>query len=114
MSKECSHLTPREIQRLTRRYQALAKRLAQVGSLSQGSVMHVPPGAWRWTRKVKAKTVTVALSAPQAERMKAAISNQRDLDAVIDEMREITQQFILGETPGVPRANRVQNVPNHA
>jgi cytochrome P450 len=114
MKKESRHLTPRETQRLTQRYQELAERLARVGAISQGSVMHAPPGAWRWTRKVKAKTVSVALSAGQAELMKQAIANQRELDAVIDEMREITQQLILGTTPDVPRRPRSKKLPNHA
>jgi len=108
MQKDPRHLTPRETQRLTRRYQELAERLSRVGSISQGSVMHAPPGAWRWTRKVKAKTISVALSAGQAELMKQAIANHRDLDEVIDEMREITQELILSAAPGGPRRPRSQ------
>lgn len=106
MPKDPRSLTPRETQQLTRRYQALAERLSRVGSISQGSVMHAPPGAWRWTRKIKAKTVSVALSSVQAELMKQAIANQRALDEVIAEMREITQQLILRATPGVARRPR--------
>jgi hypothetical protein len=113
MKKDPRRLTPQKNQRLSQRYQELAERLSRVGSISQGSVMHAPPGAWRWTRKVKAKTVSVALSAAQAELMKQAIANQRDLDGVIDEMREITQQLILGATPGVPRRPR-SKLPNRA
>ena len=113
MQKDHRELTPPQTQRLTRRYHALAARLSRVGWISQGSVMHAPPGAWRWTRKVRAKTVSVALSAAQAELMKQAIANQRDLDEVIGEMREITQKLILGATPGVPRRTRSQ-LPNPA
>jgi hypothetical protein len=55
-----------------------------------------PPGAWRWTRKVSGKTVTLGLKPAKAEKMKRAIANHRELDKIIDEMREITQKLILG------------------
>jgi len=51
-------LTSRENQRIRARYRALASRLGKLESLSQGSVMPQPPRAWRWTRKVRGKTVT--------------------------------------------------------
>jgi len=92
-----------EIDQLTWRYQLLGGRLARTGWISQGSVMHEPPRAWRWTRKVKAKTVTVALSAQPAALLKQAIRNQRVLDELIDEMRQISQKIILGTLPGVSR-----------
>jgi hypothetical protein len=55
----------------------------------------------------------VALSAAQAALMQQAIANQRALDEVIAEMREITQKLILHATPGVSRRPR-SKVPNHA
>lgn len=113
MPKDPSRLTPRQTQQLTQRYQALVERLARTALISQGSVMPAPPGAWRWTRKVKAKTVSVALSAAQAALMKEAIANQRALDEVIDEMREITQKLILHAIPGVSRRPR-SKVPTRA
>lgn len=64
-------------------------------ALSQGSVMPQPPRAWRWTRKVSGKTVSVGLTPGKAEKMKQAIANHRELDKIIDEMREITQKLIL-------------------
>ena len=54
-----------------------------------------PPNAWRWTRKVAGKTVSVGLSAQKALLMLKAIENQRAMDQIIDEMRAITQRFIL-------------------
>jgi hypothetical protein len=41
--------------------------------VTQGSLSQSRQGNWRWTRKVKAKTVTVALSDPQAELFRRAI-----------------------------------------
>ncbi len=59
------------------------------------------PQAWRWTRKVRGKTVSLGLSPEKAEKMKQAIANHRALDAIIDEMREITQKLILGAPENV-------------
>ena len=41
------------------------------------------------------KTVSVGLSAQKALLMLKAIENQRAMDQIIDEMRAITQRFIL-------------------
>lgn len=57
--------------------------------------MPQPPNAWRWTRKVRGKTVTRGLTPHMATQMKLAIANQRALDQLVDEMREITQKLIL-------------------
>lgn len=98
-------LSTREIQRLQKRYLTLAARLGNFESLSQGSVTPQPPRAWRWTRKVRGKTVTVGLSPEKAEKMKRAIANYRTLETLIEEMRQITQNLILQapESPLVPQ-----------
>ncbi len=93
MKKKC--LTPREMQQLKQRYGKLASQLGSFESLSQGSVMPQPPNAWRWTRKVRGKTVTRGLPTEKAQEMKRAIANHRAMDKIIDEMREITQILIL-------------------
>ena len=55
--------------RLERRYQQLRAHLAQVGWISEGYVQNRGPGAggpcYQWTRKVKGKTLSVALSREQ-------------------------------------------------
>jgi hypothetical protein len=84
-----------EIKKLKDRCQELAKELGSFTLLSQGSVMTQPPSAWRWTRKVSGKTVSRGLSAEQADLMKQAINNQRKMDAIIDEMRAISQKIIF-------------------
>jgi len=52
-------------------YEHLRTRLAKVGWISQGYVQDRGPGAggpcYQWTRKVKGKTVSVALSRQQYE-----------------------------------------------
>jgi hypothetical protein len=103
-------LGAKEIRRLKNRYRLLASKLGNFERLSQGSVLPQPPRAWRWTRKVRAKTVTRGLSPCQAEKMKQAIANHRALDKIIDEMREITQKLIL-ETPETTPISRSRNHP---
>jgi hypothetical protein len=88
-------LAPPDVRRLKARYKRLASRLSNFESLSQGSVMPQPPSAWMWTRKLKGKTVTRGLSALQAQKMKQAIANYREFEAIVHEMREITQNLIL-------------------
>lgn len=71
--------------------------------------MPQPPSAWRWTRKVYAKTVTRGLTHEKAQKMKEAIANHRALDKIIDEMREITQKIILES----PETSQVFDPENH-
>ena len=88
-------MSEEEIKKLNDRCQELANELGSLTLISQGSVMPQPPAAWRWTRKVSGKTVSRGLSAEQADLMKQAISNQRKMDAIIDEMRALTQKAIF-------------------
>lgn len=104
-------LNEQEIRRLQERYRTLERRLGGFDSLSQGSVMPQPPGAWVWTRKVLGKTVTRGLSEEKARKMKNAIANYRDLERLIKEMREITQNLILNG-PEPPRNAAALNVRN--
>ena len=70
------------------------------GSLSQSQ------GNWRWTRKVKAKTVTVALSDQQADLFRRAIHDHRKLEKLIDQMRTLSQQVLLNSVEGPARRKR--------
>ncbi len=103
-------LTAREIRRLETRYNALLVKLGSLHEISQGSVMPQAPRAWRWTRKVAGKTVSVGLTPAKAQRMKRAIANHRALEKIIIEMREITQKLILG-TPDSPPNPAKQSLP---
>jgi len=49
----------------------------------------------------------------KVEKMRQAIANQRPLDKIIDEMREITQRLIL-ETPEVAQVPKCGNHPKTA
>ena len=60
-------------------YSRLAKTLACPGWISEGYAQDRGPGAggpcYQWTRKVRNKTVSVALSREQYEWLQAAIQN---------------------------------------
>ena len=70
-------LSPKELRQLQKRYQKLQSEIAQLGWIAQGSLMHKEPNAWRLTRKIKAKTITMALSQAQASLFAQAIANHR-------------------------------------
>jgi hypothetical protein len=100
-------LSATDTRRLRHRYEQLKTRLASLGPISQGSLMHQPPGLWRWTRKLNAKTVTVALSQEQAAFFRQAIANHRVLENTIRKMRSLSQQLLLGSAKGVRKRNRL-------
>lgn len=102
-----SLLSKAEETRFQRRYQSLKNQLADLTWISQGSVMNDRANAWRWTRKLKAKTVTVALSAAQAALYQKAIAEHRKLEAILREMRHLSQRVLLSSAPGVRRRKRI-------
>jgi len=90
-------------------YRRMEKALAQQPSLAQGSVNVVAPKTpggnttYTWTRKVRAKTVTVAISEAQAEAFRAAIAANREVETTLARIREVSQTAILEGVPGVSR-----------
>ncbi len=107
-------LSPAKLQQLQARYQRCKQQLAALDWISEGSVTpNNSPGAWRWTRKVRAKTVTVALSPAQAEAFRRAIAQHRRLEALIKEMRALSQQVLLHSLPG-PRRRTPKSLPKPA
>jgi hypothetical protein len=74
--------------------------------VTQGSLTQNPQGNWRWTRKVKAETVTVALSPKEAELCRQAIDDHRQLEKLIDQTVAISRQVLLTSVEGPPRRKR--------
>jgi hypothetical protein len=100
-------LSAARLQTLRRRYEACQQQLAALAWISEGSVTpNRRLGTWRWTRKVRAKTVTVALSPAQAEAFAQAIAQHRQLERLIQEMRAISQEVLLQSIPGPRRRPR--------
>ena len=92
-------------------YARLRARLARLGWISQGYVQDRGPGAggpcYQWTRKVKAKTVSVALSEQQYEALKQAIEKWREVQQTLQRMQAISRQIIFGTLPNPPRRKRL-------
>ncbi len=92
-------------------YDRLRARLAKVGWISQGYAQDRGPGAggpcYQWTRKVKAKTVSVALSKEQYEALAAAIENWREVKEILQEMQTLSRQVIFETLPNPPRRKRL-------
>lgn len=88
-------------------YRQLQRQLTQVGYVSQGSVLERGPGQqgsrYVWSRKVKAKTVTVALSQAQYQWLSQAVANQRQLEKILRQMQILSRQTLFATVPGVVR-----------
>ena len=61
---------------------------------------------YTWTRKINAKTVTVALSKEQYQAFRKAIEANRRLEKTLREMRKLSEKVLLGTLPGVKRRPR--------
>jgi hypothetical protein len=101
----------RQAATLRTRFERCKQEVLALDWLTEGSVTENHPGTWRWTRKVKAKTVTVALSPAQAEAFRQAIDHHRRLEKLIKEMRALSQSFLLQSIAGPPRRAPAKNIP---
>jgi len=94
-----------------KQYARLAAQLAQIGWISEGSVQARTPGtggaAYPWTRKVKAKTVCVALSKEQYDWLKQAIANWRTVKKILRQMQRLSREELFGAIPGPKRRKKL-------
>ena len=92
-------------------YARLRARLGRLGWISQGYVQNRGPGAggpcYQWTRKVKGKTVSVALSAEQYQALRAAIANWKETQEILQQMQSLSREVIFGTLPHPPRRKRL-------
>jgi len=96
---------------LSQQYRRLQRQFNQLGYVTQGSVFERTPGQqgsrYVWTRKVQAKTVTVALSHEQYLWLRQAVANQRKLQRIIDQMQTLSRRVLFDTVPGVVRRKRL-------
>lgn len=107
--------------RLERKYAKVKKRLLELGPVLQGSILsrtlrrEAPANTGRmkdygpyyqWTRKRKGKTVIQNLSESQAKAYGKAIRENRKLQKLLAEMREISLEILESTTEGVARRAR--------
>jgi hypothetical protein len=101
----------RELSEIKTEYARLRARLARVGWISQGYAQDRGRGAggpcYQWTRKVKAKTVSVALSQEQYHALQQAIENWRELQETLRRMQALSRKVIFETLPGPPRRKRL-------
>ena len=88
------------VAQLQKDYQRLCRSLAQIGYISQGSVvdrskLRPPRSGYQWTRKLKAKTITVALSQSEFDALAQAIANKRKLNETIRKMEQISRRILF-------------------
>src|SRR5438132_11312191 len=89
---------------LQRQYQRLCASLANIGYISQGSVLdrsalRPPRSGYQWTRKLARKTITVALSPEQFSSLRQAIENRRRLQKTIGKMEKLSRQILFATLP---------------
>jgi len=93
--------------RLEARYAELRLQLAGIGYLSDGSVYRRPAGQsgtrFTWSTKVRAKTVSLALSADQADWLEQAIAEHRRVKKLLAEMRRLSRQIMRVLFPDTER-----------
>lgn len=100
-----------DAEQLQAEYARLRRQLAKVGWISQGYVQDRGPGAggpcYQWTRKVKGKTVSVALSKEQFQALHEAIENWRQLQDILNQMQGVSRSMIFGTLPDTRRRKRL-------
>ena len=104
-------LSPRQVAALRARFERCKQEILSLDWLTEGSVTENHPGTWRWTRKVMAKTVTVALAPDQAAAFRHAIDNHRRLEKLVQDMRALSQAYLLQSIAGPPRRRNPENIP---
>jgi|ERR1700722_898271 len=92
-------------------YAQLRRRLARTRWISEGYVQDRGPGAggpcYQWTRKVKGKTVSVALSKEQFEWLREAIGQWRELQSTLKEMQRLSRLVLFETLPHPPRRKKL-------
>ena len=97
---------------MQREHDRLRRRLSLLGLISQGSVQdrraRQGGGAgYQWTRKVAAKTVTVALTQAQFNKMRQAVANYRQLRLLLKQIERVSRSIIFQNTPHTARRKRL-------
>jgi hypothetical protein len=99
------------LERIQARYVRILRQISSLGWLSEGYVQPRGPGAggpcYQWTRKVRKKTLSVALSKEQFEWVSQAIENWRQAKAILKEMQQLSRQVLFTTIPNPNRRKRL-------
>lgn len=93
-------------------YEQWRAQLAQTGWVALGSVVERgQPGQggprYQWTRRVRQKTVTVALSQEQFEWITRAIQNNRKAWEILEQMHQLSLDYMWKTLPSTTRRKRL-------
>jgi hypothetical protein len=92
-------------------YARLRAQLADTGWISEGYVQDRGASGgspcYPWTRKVKGKTVCVALSQEQYEWLRQAIANWRTVQSLLRQMQRLSRQELFEAIPGPNRRKKL-------
>ena len=92
-------------------YGRLRAQLASTGWINEGYVQDRGASggspAFPWTRKVKGKTVCVALSKEQYEWLKQAIANWREVQKILRQMQRLSREELFEALPNPRRRKRL-------
>lgn len=103
--------TSSQLEKWEAQYDQLRRSLARTSWISEGYVQDRGPGAggpcYQWTRKVKGKTVSVALSKEQFEWLAQAIAQWRQVQGTLKEMQRLSRQVLFETVPHPPRRKRL-------
>ena len=111
MKRQATVTSVPSLAQLEDQYQLLRQSLAQVGWISEGYAQDRGPGAggpcYQWTRKVRGKTASVALSREQYEWLQKAIQNWRQAQETLRQMQRLSRQVLFTTVPNPPRRKRL-------
>ena len=93
-------------------YDRLREQLANTGWVALGSVVERgQPGQggprYQWSRRVRKKTVTVALSREQFEWIGAAIQNNRKAWEILEQMHQLSLDYMWKNLPSITRRKQL-------
>jgi len=99
-------------------HRRLARTLAGIGFVSQGSVFARAEGApgsrYQWTWKdSRQKTTSSTLSAEQFAWLRKAIANQRRVNRILEKMRRLSSRIVMDHLPAPPRRKSLSIKPLH-
>ena len=107
MVNKLAVMPPSRLAKLEARYAACRKELAGIGYLSHGTVYRRPAGQpgtrFTWSTKVKAKTVSLALSAEQADWLEKAVAEHHRVKKLLTEMRRLSRKIMRARFPDAER-----------
>ena len=99
------------LERAQAQYARRLRQLSALGWISEGHVQDRGPGAggpcYQWTRKVRKKTVSVALSKEQFEWLSQAIENWHQAKAILKEMQQLSREVLFTTIPNPNRRKRL-------